>query len=238
MPRANAERPAGAETARCERQGDAEERAGWAGAERAGGAGQRRVDGLERRDRSAEVEGAGDEHDREHDRDLGEGDRDAEHVQRAAEQAEAAEGGEETDAGHRGRQHERQLDSGHEERLGAEPSATAIRYAAGVPTSRITAFAISVVFSVTTSASIAAGSFIPSSSSPGRDVEEDREDRQQQERERECGREREDATANGLLTGARSRRCGARACPSVLSRSATSSSAASRFFEPFTTATS
>ena len=55
----------------------------------------------------------------------------------------------------------------------------AIRYAAGVPTSRITAFAISVVFKVTTSASMAAGVVHPVEQPPGRDVDEDREDRQE-----------------------------------------------------------
>ena len=134
------ERPAGAEPTGCQRQGDAEERSSGAGAERAGGAGEGRVDRLERRDRGAEVERAGDEHDREDDGELGE--RRVESpsdVQRPAEQAVATESREQSDPGDRRRQHERQLDRASRAATWPRTERDPIRYAAGVPISRISA---------------------------------------------------------------------------------------------------
>ena len=92
-----------------ERKDDAEERLHRAGAERPRRRDQVRVDGLERRDRLADVERARDEGDGDDDRRLCQAEPDAERIERPAEQPEAAEGRDEPDAGDRRRQDERQL---------------------------------------------------------------------------------------------------------------------------------
>jgi hypothetical protein len=79
----------------------------------------------------------------------------------------------------------------------------AIRYAVGVPKSKISAFAINVVFSVTSSASTAAGSVIPSTSRPSgiwRKIARIGRSRN----ERVTAVANASAAPNRLLTGARS----------------------------------
>ena len=140
--------------------------------------------------------------------------------------------------GDRRRQHQRQLDRGDEQGAGAEASAIAIRYAAGVPKRRISAFATRVVFSVTTSASTAAGTRHPVEQPAQRDLEEDREDRQEEKREGDGGRDRERG-AEKASHGSPKPACFSSRRPSVAEQVGDElERGPARFFEPFTTAIS
>ena len=179
-----------------------------------------RVDRLERRDRGAEVEGAGDEHDREDDGELGER-RSRVRARRASRRA---------GRGDRKRRAARSRQPPAAARAGARRASRAatwrgnardaIRYAAGVPNSRISAVRDQRRLQRHDAARRRGRVVQPSRSRPGGTSR----------KIARIGRRRNEsvsavasasATPNGLLTGARSRRSSARAWPSVPSRSAT-----------------
>src|SRR5581483_5341000 len=92
-----------------------------ASAARAGRVEHRVVERLERGDRLAQVEGARDVGDGEHDGRLREADRDPERLEGAAEEPEASERGEERDPRDGRREDQRKLDERDHELAPAEP---------------------------------------------------------------------------------------------------------------------
>ena len=200
IPRASESAAPGSEAAGGKRQRDAEERPARSGPERARGGQHHGVDRLEGGDRLTQVERPGDEKDREHNGDLREADLDSERVERAAQQAKPAKGREEPDPGDGRRQHQWQLGEREDQRATRKaPGGDEVgggraheqRQREGDPVrlrrhrQRIEDDAI----------------VEPAEQLSGRDAQEDRGDRQEQEAERECSgepcRDRERQTFHG-----------------------------------------
>ena len=165
IPRANASAAAAPSAAAGERHRDAQHPSQRARAERAGDIEQRPVDALERGDRAAQIERAGDEQDRHHDRRLREREIDPEHAERVPEQPQTTERDQQPEPGDGRRHHQRQLDQRDHEAAAAK-ARRPMMYANGVPSAIISANAIALVFSETTIASVATGVPNPSIRSP------------------------------------------------------------------------
>ena len=113
IPRANARAAPEPRPAAASGSATRDERPPRSGAERARSLRHRRIEALERRDRGADVERAGNERDRDDHRRLRERELGPDHVDVAADEADTAEGGEQSDAGDGRRQDERKLDQCH-----------------------------------------------------------------------------------------------------------------------------